>query len=83
MRPVTPFMAIRTVLRVNVVPFVRGRGAAYAPPVTGGPVSRRLTGERCSKRFLHTEKLASEPRSGQDRDQDELFEGANNRGSGA
>ncbi|GHA13654.1 hypothetical protein GCM10010303_24750 [Streptomyces purpurascens] len=71
MRPVTPFMAIRTVLRVTSFPSY----AVVAP--------RTPTGERCSKRFLHTEKLASEPWSGQDRDQDELFEGANNRGSGA
>jgi hypothetical protein len=70
-------------LACHVVPFVRGRRAAYASSFTDGPVGRSWTGERCSKRFLYTEKLASEPRSGQDRDQDELFEGANNRGSGA
>ncbi|GGU05957.1 hypothetical protein GCM10010244_34750 [Streptomyces coeruleorubidus] len=70
-------------LACHVVPFVRGRRAAYAPPFAGGPVSRLWTGERYSKRFLYMKKLASEPRSGQDRDQDELFEGANNPGPGA
>ncbi|GLW45470.1 hypothetical protein Stsp02_11320 [Streptomyces sp. NBRC 14336] len=73
MRPVTPFMAIRTVLRVTSVPSQKSYAvvrAAYAP-----------MDRRDSKRFLSSKKLASEQGLGQDRDEDELFEGANNRGA--
>src|SRR4051794_20813164 len=64
MRPVTPFMAIRTVLRVTSVPSV-GAVRPY---------------KQYSKRFLSSEKLASDRGSGQGLVHFELFEGANKRG---
>ncbi|BET50012.1 hypothetical protein RGQ21_49940 [Kitasatospora aureofaciens] len=68
MRPVTPFMAIRTVLRVTSFP-------SYEPCR-----ELRIKFEPYSKRFLCRTKLACERWSGQDRALGELFEGANGGG---
>ncbi|GAA3825240.1 hypothetical protein GCM10022403_068310 [Streptomyces coacervatus] len=76
MRPVTPFMAIRTVLRVTSFPSQASYSALYA----GGVRRVGPTDERHSKRFLYKEKLASDQWSGQDRDRFELFEGTNSGG---
>ncbi len=75
MRPVTPFMAIRTVLRVTAGSF---RWCAFVCAYASGAAYARRKGERHSKRFLFDKKLASEQRSIQDREGVELFEGANN-----
>ncbi|GAA4997576.1 hypothetical protein GCM10023335_08310 [Streptomyces siamensis] len=62
MRPVTPFMAIRTVLRVTSFP-------SYAISAPSRP-----TGEQNSKRFLSREKLASAGPIGQDHAGEEMFD---------